>query len=90
MYQRGKYGLYTRGHLWWRQQFYSIHSHDQCRICPTAAHGTWHNVWGQRVEACIYWLTPRFWRWWVNRPTSAARRDLERLFHRLRGPQKEG
>jgi hypothetical protein len=81
-------GLPTRGHGLWRQEFYSIHAHMRCTECPTDKHGSWHNVWGQRASQGFYWLAPGLWRWWVNRPGSRARRQMERWFPRLRGREK--
>lgn len=79
--------LPNRGRLWWRQEFYAIHSHHLCHECPADTHGTWHNVWGQRLSRLLYACCPRVWRWWVNRPGRAARR-AERLFPRMKGPER--
>jgi hypothetical protein len=59
----------TRGKGLKKEVWYSICSahrdyKEDCSACNT---GSWYKVWKVKVESIIYWISPRFWRWYVNR-----------------------
>lgn len=62
-------GLRYRG-KWFKKEvwfsFCSAHYHydKDCRLCNS---GTWNNVIAYKIGRIVYWISPRFWRWWVNR-----------------------
>jgi hypothetical protein len=47
--------------------------------------GNYHNRWASKAERFLashaYWL----WHWWVNRPNSRTRKQLEEAFLNLKG-----
>ena len=61
----------TRGWGPWRRDWYSICSahqnggpDDECSRCRA---GLWRNRWMHALGHVVYKLSPRLWRWWVNR-----------------------
>ena len=62
-----------RGHLWWREEWYSVCSGNHpkavidgdvpCILCQT---GKWTNVWVHEISNLIFKLFPKVWIWWVN------------------------
>lgn len=70
----------------WRKQFYSVYSTTrQIKADANYEHGIWHNVWLSRVDHLIYLACYPLWHWWHNRPNSYSRKNIERLFPKLRG-----
>lgn len=75
----------TRG--WWlfKEQWSSICSrhyeyNPNCHLCNA---GDWTNVPALWFSSLVFKLCPSLWRWWVNRPNSAARKRLKKLFPNL-------
>ncbi len=76
----------TKGWGPWRQDFYSIcsqhtRSKDNCIRCQS---GTWVNNWMHNIEGLVYKLNYKLWFWWVNRPNSKHRSELEKIFPNLK------
>lgn len=78
--------LPTRGRYLMKEEFYSICSmHRESRSdCDLCQEGTWTNVWTRRVGHLVHDHCYRLWYWWVNRPDSKSRRNLERIFPGLK------
>ena len=71
----------------WRKDWISVCSAHHgtevgCLACMT---GNYHNRWASKAERFLashaYWL----WHWWVNRPNSRTRKQLEEAFLNLKG-----
>lgn len=59
----------TKGHLFWKKQWYSFCSkhtqyNDACNSCKI---GGWQNILLLKLSDLIYFTSPMFWRWWVNK-----------------------
>lgn len=77
----------VRGKLWWKERYFSICSahyehKDDCKTCNT---GTWTNVWKWKMGGVIFKVMPKVWIWWMNRPNSKARKQIEEWFPKLKG-----
>lgn len=63
--------LPTRGHLWWKEEFYSIcsgHDVDETEeTCPRCQVGSWYNVWKIRFGKFVYDTNPTFWQKVANK-----------------------
>jgi hypothetical protein len=75
-----------RGRWLWREEFYSICSRHyewnaDCQLCQ---HGVWRNIGMHHVGHFFYRFAYPLWFWWVNRPNSRSRLELERLFPGLK------
>lgn len=59
-----------RGHLWWREEWYSICSRHQKHdpACSTCQGGRWINVGRAYMSNVAFAISPRLWRWWTGRP----------------------
>jgi hypothetical protein len=62
-------GVKTRGRGLFVQDWYSICSahyiyDETCHNCNT---GEWYNRWIAYTNKFVFWLSPSFWCWWVNR-----------------------
>jgi len=64
--------LPSKGHLFWRKEFYSMCSKHQINNpdCSLCKNGRWCNVWKQHVSHIIFMIAPELWRWWVNKRRS--------------------
>jgi hypothetical protein len=70
----------------WKEQWFSICSmhfkHDEgCAMCNT---GAWTNIFRWKIGKIIFKIAPNVWIWWMNRPNSNARRQIEEWFPKLR------
>jgi hypothetical protein len=59
----------TRGWGPWRKDWYSVCSkhrvtQDDCGMCNA---GHWVNNWVHLAGGFVFKVSPRLWRWWVNR-----------------------
>lgn len=75
-----------RGRFPFRRTWYSICSmhyyHDEsCDLCKT---GDWSNDVRHWLGGRVFRYCPRLWRWWVNRPSSSARKRLKEWFPNLK------
>lgn len=52
--------------------------------CKTCKVGHWVNAWWRVVGSYFHKHHYRWWFWWVNRPNSASRKRLEKIFPNLR------
>jgi hypothetical protein len=75
-----------RGRWFRREEFYSVCSrHYQWREdCNQCQAGMWRNIWMHHVSAFFNRFAYPLWHWWVNRPNSRSRRELEKLFPGLK------
>ena len=59
----------TIGHLFWKRKWISFCSRhidyeSNCVICNT---GHWQNCWLNSIGNVIYKISPKFWKWCVNK-----------------------
>lgn len=59
----------TRKKFWYKERWFSICSahyeyNENCTLCKA---GEWKNVWMWHISHTFYKLTPKLWRWWMNR-----------------------
>ncbi len=78
----------TKGKLWWKYRWISIcsiHGFEgtqiECNMCQT---GIWSNLWISKISSLIYKLFPKLWIWYMNRPNSKARKQIEEWFPKLK------
>jgi hypothetical protein len=79
----------AKGRFFWKKIWFSICSmhfdyNEECSMCRA---GNWTNVWEWKIGGAIHDICPRLWRWWVNRPGSKQRKQLEEIFPKFKKNQ---
>lgn len=84
-----RYQGQSRGWGPWRRDWLSYCSRHRvaCQDCRTCMGGQYSFRWVRALSGVCFFLAPRLWRWWVNRPKSRARRQIEAAFPKLRGKE---
>jgi len=78
----------TKGRLWWKRRWSSIcsmHGWEGHQIeCPACQAGSWTNIWKNKIGGVVYYISPKFWVWYMNRPNSKARKQIMKIFPKLK------
>ena len=37
---------------------------ESCSLCKA---GTWNKIWKMNISRTVYFISPMFWRWYVNK-----------------------
>lgn len=84
---RNKYRGDKVGYLFWRATWYSICSAHQISVptCSRCMAGHYHNDFKNWFSSYFHKHHYKLWFWWVNRPNSQSRKEIEELFPNLKG-----
>ena len=75
-----------RGRFLFKEKWISVCSAHQEyeEKCNTCQAGSWYNVNSSFFANLVYKIYKPLWLWWVNRPNSKARRNIEKHFPNLK------
>ncbi len=76
----------SKGKFLFKQQWWSICSRHyvydkECNICNA---GHWEYTWVTKFNHLFFKISPRLWRWYMNRPNSKARQRIEKWFPNMK------
>lgn len=72
----------TKGWGPWRYNWFSLcsaHGMGEQKNCKACNSGIWQNHWKWKMGSVVFFISPKLWRWWMNRDGISLRDRIKNL-----------